>query len=146
MSLKQTHRATYECWTNMKTRCDNPNYVAYHRYGGRGVSVCRRWQSFENFFLDMGAKPDGLTIERRNNDGNYEPENCYWGTRKEQARNRVSSIYATVGGVTLCARDWADQLGVSRNAFYTRARRDGCVAAVVHYQTEGVRSVKGKNC
>ncbi len=146
-TLRQLNTSTYECWTNMKTRCFNPEYIRFDRYGGRGVTVCERWLSFENFLADMGPKPDGLTIERRDNDGNYEPGNCYWGSRKEQARNRVSNIVATVDGVTLHAQDWAGRLGVSHNAFYTRARRDGCEAAVRHYMEHGLgkraKAVKG---
>lgn len=145
-TLKQKHRSTYECWTNMKTRCENPSYERFDRYGGRGIKVCERWQSFANFLADMGERPDGLTIERRDNDGDYELSNCYWATRKAQARNRVSNVVATVDGVTLHAQDWAARLGVSRNAFYTRARRDGCEAAVEHYMANGVRSISGKNC
>lgn len=144
-TLRQLNVSTYECWVNMKTRCLNPAYVQFERYGGRGVTVCARWLSFENFIADMGPKPDGLTIERRDNDGNYEPGNCYWASRREQALNRKSSQLATVGGVTACAHEWADRLGVSYNAFHTRARRVGCEAAVLHYQKHGVRRVQGKN-
>jgi hypothetical protein len=143
-TLRQKHRSTYECWVNMKTRCGNPNSASFARYGGRGIQVCNRWQDFDNFFADMGARPDGLTLERRDNDGAYEPKNCYWATRKAQARNRASNIVATVDGTTLHARDWAARLGVSPNAFYTRARRDGCEAAVRHYMTNGVKKFKRK--
>lgn len=144
-TLRQLNVSTYECWTNMKTRCFSAAYERFDLYGGRGITVCARWLSFENFIVDMGPKPDGLTIERRDNDGNYEPGNCYWSTRKAQARNRRSNVTATVGGVTLHAQDWARRLGVSENAFYTRARRVGCEAAVRHYQQHGVRRVAGKN-
>lgn len=144
-TIRQINVATYETWVNMRTRCDNPNYKAFDLYGGRGIRVCERWYSFDNFIEDMGPKPKGMTLERNDNDGNYEPGNCRWATRKEQARNRRSNVTATVDGVTLNAQDWAARLGVSRNAFYTRARRDGCEAAVRHYQTRGVRRIKGKN-
>jgi len=79
----------YSIWTSMKSRCLNNNDKDYERYGGRGISVCKRWRdSFENFMQDMGARKTGLTIERKNNDGNYEPSNCYWASRKDQGNNR----------------------------------------------------------
>ena len=79
----------YSVWTSMKSRCVNSNDKDYARYGGRGVSVCQRWQdSFDDFMKDMGPRPDGYTIDRTNNDGNYEPKNCKWVDRKTQAGNR----------------------------------------------------------
>lgn len=78
----------YRSWQHMRDRCINTNCEAYPNYGGRGIAVCDRWVgSFENFFLDMGKKPKGYTIERINNDGNYEPSNCKWESRSEQSKN-----------------------------------------------------------
>lgn len=75
----------------MIARCTYPKARRYKDYGGRGISVCERWQKFENFLADMGARPEGLTIDRVNVDGNYEPGNCRWATQTEQQNNRRNS-------------------------------------------------------
>jgi len=76
----------------MKTRCTNSNVPKFRRYGARGISICPRWlDSFENFLADMGERPIGYTLERKNNNGNYEPSNCCWATPKEQAQNKTNN-------------------------------------------------------
>ena len=79
---------TYRSWESMQARCTNPKMIKYLYYGGRGIKVCERWRSFSNFLADMGERPIGRTIDRTNNDGNYEPGNCRWATPKEQSANQ----------------------------------------------------------
>jgi hypothetical protein len=82
---------TYHAWKSMVRRCTNPSSADWARYGGRGISVCSRWLRFEDFLADMGGCPDGLSLDRINNEGNYEPGNCRWTTWEQQMRNRRSN-------------------------------------------------------
>lgn len=119
MSCTPTHKS----WTHMLGRCRNPNDKAYMNYGGRGISVCDRWSSFENFIADMGEAPKGLTIDRKDVNGNYEPGNCRWATDTEQARNtRVNRIISAFGK-TMTLADWGDETGLDASTIETRLKR-----------------------
>lgn len=117
----------WNTWSVMRERCRNPNNAKYHRYGGRGITVCERWDnSFEDFLADMGPKPSkDHSIDRIDNDGNYEPSNCRWATRKTQGRNTSKNLWITIDGVRLCLEDWCIHLRVPRWKPYEMARATG---------------------
>ncbi len=102
----------YQIWDAMIQRCTNPNQSQYQDYGGRGIKVCERWLQFENFFSDMGLRPSGEhSIDRfPDNDGNYEPSNCRWGTQEQQSRNRRSNVWIEHVGRRMILEDWAKEL------------------------------------
>lgn len=98
----------YRSWQKMRDRCLNPRFKQYRDYGGRGVTVCERWQDFAAFIEDMGERPEGATLDRYpDKNGNYEPGNCRWATRKEQQRNTRRNVYVTAFGETLLLVDMA---------------------------------------
>lgn len=117
--------ATYRIWTGMRTRCNNPRMPSWPHYGGRGIKVCERWKKFENFLADMGEKPDGKSLDRINNDGDYCPENCRWATDIEQHRNRSDNVFWTHNGATRTISEWAEVVGLNRHTLADRVRKSG---------------------
>lgn len=108
-------------WERMKERCYYTKHVYYHRYGGRGIRICERWLSLENFVADNESRwRKGLSIERVNNDGDYSPENCVWIPMRQQGRNKGNSVRLTLNGETKLLMDWAKERNVSVNALYLR--------------------------
>jgi hypothetical protein len=114
--------STYTIWKRMRQRCSNPNSSNYEWYGGRGIKVCERWDSFANFLSDMGERPDGLSIDRRDNDGDYCPENCRWATTKQQHRNKSSNRLITHNSQTRCLIEWSEFAGLSIRVLAERLR------------------------
>lgn len=113
--------AIYGIWAKMLQRCGNPKDPAYSGYGERGIVVCKRWHTFENFLADMGARPSSdHSIERRNNNGGYEPSNCYWLPRNRQSLNRRNNVYVEIDGETVTASEAARRLGVKYTTFRYR--------------------------
>lgn len=113
----------YGIWCAMITRCRNPNCKAYPNYGGRGITVCKRWQRFENFYADMGDRPEGMCLERRDNDKGYSPANCVWASRVTQGRNRRGRHRLKVDGVEKTMSEWAEETGISVGTIWQRINK-----------------------
>jgi len=122
----QTGTPTYMAWKDMIKRCYNPKDKRFEIYGGRGIYVCDRWlHSYENFFADMGECPDDKTIGRTNNDGPYEPSNCRWETRKEQANNKRTNHLITFRGQQMTMMQFAEKIGIPYNVVKQRINKLG---------------------
>lgn len=117
-----TQSSTYGIWSGMKSRCSNPNDPTYRNYGGRGIDVCERWMLFENFLADMGERPEGLSLDRIDNNSGYRPGNCRWTTMKVQRRNSRQTRFIEHRGVVLPVTDWASRVGLDRNVLFARLR------------------------
>lgn len=114
----------YDIWRGMKERCLNQNHHAYPNYGGRGISICKEFMSFEGFFKIMGTgHREGLTLERIDNNEGYYSSNLKWATRKVQARNRRGNKIIEYRGVKKCLAEWADYLSIDRKTLGTRLRK-----------------------
>lgn len=102
----------YKLWSAIKDRCFNPDSKHYHRYGGRGITMCEEWANdYAKFATDVGQRPKGMTLDRIDNNGNYDLTNVRWATRGEQANNRVTNVFITHEGLTMTLADWARHKG-----------------------------------
>lgn len=113
----------FNSWRGMVDRCTNKNTSHFSHYGGRGISVCDRWRSFSNFYADMGDRPDGMTLDRIDVNGNYEPCNCRWASKVVQATNQRTNVLLSRGGVTKPVSVWASELNIRATTIYGRLRR-----------------------
>lgn len=115
----------YVAWVQARQRCRNPKWPAFHRYGGRGITVCERWRdSFEAFFADMGPRPSPAhSLDRIDNDGHYEPGNCRWSTVRAQNFNRGTNRIIEHDGERLPLGLWAERAGINKSTLYYRLRR-----------------------
>jgi hypothetical protein len=113
---------TYNVWSMMKYRCDKKDHPSYRLYGLRGIKYCERWKKFKNFLDDMGERPDGLSLDRIDNDGDYCRENCKWATGIEQINNRRNTVWLTLNGERLPRGEWCRRLGLHKGALDHRMR------------------------
>lgn len=115
--------ATWYSWIGMNSRCHNPNSTGFKNYGGRGITVCERWRKFENFIADMGERPKGTTLDRINNNGDYEPKNCRWTSMCLQRRNKRNVQLAFLDGSELTRPEVAKILGVTTTTIHRRLQK-----------------------
>lgn len=120
--------STYDAWAGMLQRCNNPRVINFADYGGRGIQVCGRWVMFENFLADMGPRPAGMTLDRIDNNGDYEPGNCRWTTQRTQARNRRSNHLIKFKGQTRTLMEWGEITGFGWSRIEARLRLGWTVA------------------
>lgn len=113
----------YKVWKGMRGRCYNPNDKKYGNYGGRGITICERWNDFWNFYFDMGKRPEGRSIDRIDVNKGYSPENCRWATVEMQENNRTTTRFATIGKETKSIKQWADVYGISDQTVRDRIYR-----------------------
>lgn len=113
----------HNVWKEMNQRCSNPNHARWEYYGGRGIYVCSRWKGedgFGNFHADMGDPPAGMSIDRIDNDGPYEPSNCKWATRQIQCRNMRTSRRIAIDDREMTVPEWAETMGISAKVIHAR--------------------------
>lgn len=118
----RSHTKEYKAWHGMIQRCENPNNQKWHRYGARGIHVCARWHDFANFLADMGERPKGMTIDRIDNNGMYEPSNCRWATQMQQGNNRNNNKRFQILGETITLSDAARKYAISKGTVCSRLR------------------------
>lgn len=117
----------------MKQRCLNKNREGYKKWGGRGITVCKRWMKFENFYKDMGERPEGMTIDRIDNSKGYHKSNCKWATPKEQSNNTRKNVFITYNGKTQTIAQWSEELGISYHTIYARLRKGWEIERVLKF-------------
>ena len=121
-------------WKDILHRCFNPKLKRYDDYGGRGITVCDRWaKSYDAFLEDMGPRPIGKSIDRIDNNGDYEPGNCRWATRKQQNRNKRNNIYVQLGELNMIRADWIRLLGITVSKWEYRAKIGMSSKEIVEY-------------
>lgn len=119
--VNSTKTRTYYAWRSMRARCKTPSNASWDRYGGRGITVCQRWDlSYDDFVSDMGLAPEGKSIDRIDVNGNYEPSNCRWATMVEQQNNRSTNKLLTHNGMTKTQAEWAKEVGINQDTLHRR--------------------------
>lgn len=126
----------YPIWNSMIYRCNNIKCKEYKFYGGRGIKVCQRWLDVKNFIEDMKNRPEGASLDRIDNDGDYSLNNCRWSTQSEQSRNRRTNINFTIDGITKCLTDWANDCGVDPKLASQRVKNGWTIEQALELKNE----------
>lgn len=130
---------TYKTWRAVLDRCTNPNTTQFHRYGGRGITVCERWKDFRFFFEDMGERPSGMSLDRIDNDKGYFKENCRWSTPKEQSRNRGDNRILDTKLGKFCLVEAAEKYGIKYKTLHMRLNRGWSLEDALNKPVRSVR-------
>lgn len=130
-STKVRRSPTYTTWDAMKRRCLNPNSRDYKDYGGKGITIDPSWTEFKNFLADMGERPVGMTIDRKDGTKGYTKDNCRWATHTEQMRNKRTNVYFAIDNVKMLQTDWAIKQGLRLTTIKHRIRAGWSVKAAV---------------
>ena len=117
--------STYQIWLKMHRRCYSKGWGSYAYYGGKGITVCKRWWRFENFFEDMGRRPEGATLDRIDSRKSYSPSNCRWASWRTQQNNRRNNHLVSFGGRRLTVAEWSREVGISQPLLLARLTRLG---------------------
>lgn len=126
-TINQKWTAEYRVWAGVRARCLYPDSHAYPRYGGRGITICPTWDDFQVFLTDMGRRPAGMTLDRKDNNAGYSKDNCRWATSKEQNRNRRDNRMLEFRGETKCLAEWAEVFGIPTGKVWARLNRNWSV-------------------
>lgn len=138
---RELHPKEWSVWKGIRKRCNNPNTIGYHLYGGKGVSICEQWEDFTTFLNDMGPCPDGCSIDRIDSNGGYNPENCRWATRTQQSRNRVDTVMVEYEGEIVALADLADRYQLKPGTVWERYRKGWTVKAALETPVRKTRRV-----
>ena len=148
----QRHSRLYAVWRGLRSRCNNTKYPNYRDYGGRGISVCKEWDNtddgFQNFYewsMDNGYS-DELTIDRIDNDGNYEPSNCRWATPKQQCNNRRSNVFLNYKGLIHTVSEWSEIIQIDSSVIYQRIYKGWSVGEILGFEYKKGRRVGNGKC
>lgn len=137
---RMTKTPEYSTWQSMRSRCEKTSDKDFIRYGGRGIKVCTEWaNSFEAFYLDMGPRPKNTSIDRRDNNGPYCKDNCYWATATEQTRNRSIAINLTYAGITKPLQVWCDEYSAKYSTVHSRIFKHGWPLELALFAPNGWR-------